>query len=138
MKTPNLEKRLYGLGDIKEIINLSVRKQEYLESVERAERKTRPGQGTAASALCASSQASCELLVEWLLREQARRQEARQQKLPVSVRSPVARGPRGGHRSAPEQVVELIFGEGLHDQLVRRCVEARACLSLFSVRHLGG
>ena len=37
LKTPNLEKRLHGLGDVKEMINLNQRKMEYLENVERQE-----------------------------------------------------------------------------------------------------
>lgn len=95
LRTPNLEKRLHGLSEIKEMIAQVLRKQEYLQSVEqverdRAEREQRPHRGPAPALLLQMAQASPDLLVEWIERE---------------------------------KVVELIFGEALHDQLVRRCVE---------------
>lgn len=97
LKAPNLEKRLFGLSDIKDMISLSLRKQEYLKSLERNEHERKLRQRTACpNELLSASAASTELLVEWLQRE---------------------------------RIVELIFGEGLHDQLVRRCVEVLCFLA---------
>jgi len=101
LRTPNLEKRLQGLSEVKDMIQLSLRKQEYLDSVERieranAERERRPHRSGGTGVLLQMGHSSPELLVEWIERE---------------------------------GVVELIFGEALHEELVRRCVEVLGFLA---------
>ena len=71
LKTPNLEKRLHGLSDIKEMINLNQRKMEYLENMERQDRDARFRQGHAAAIFAAARETS-DLIVEWLQRERVR------------------------------------------------------------------
>ena len=83
------------------MIQLSLRKQEYLDSVERieranAERERRPHRSGGTGVLLQMGHSSPELLVEWIERE---------------------------------GVVELIFGEALHEELVRRCVEVLGFLA---------
>ena len=90
MRAPNLEKRLAGLTEIKDLINISMRKLEYMEQMQERE-------GTAEAPPSPSAWTNPDLLVDWLQRE---------------------------------QVVELIFGEGLHDQVVRRCHEVLRFLAL--------
>jgi len=94
MRSQNLEKRLYGLGEIKEVVNTSLRKHEYHESLR--ERETNGG-GPQQLPPSPSTWSTPETIVAWLQRE---------------------------------QLVELIFGEGLHDQVVRRCQEVLRFLAL--------
>ena len=94
MRSQNLEKRLYGLGEIKEIINTSLRKHEYHQSLREREAD---GGGPQQLPPSPSTWSTPEMIVAWLQRE---------------------------------QLVELIFGEGLHDQVVRRCQEVLRFLAL--------
>jgi ubiquitin C-terminal hydrolase len=90
LRTPNLEKRLHGLSEIKEMIALLLRKQDWLQSAG-------PIEPESPVLLLQMAQAPSDVLVEWIQQE---------------------------------KVVELIFGEALHDQLVRRCVEVLIFLAM--------
>jgi len=70
LRTPNLEKRLHGLSEIKEMIVLLLHKQEYLRSfADRAEREGRTHRGASPAVQLQLAQSAPELLVEWLQRE---------------------------------------------------------------------
>ena len=76
LKTPYLEKRLSGLNDVKEMINLSLRKQEYLDGMQRQERgRKNPAEPEEqfAALPTMSSWSTPDILVSWLQREQVRR-----------------------------------------------------------------
>lgn len=80
MRAQNLERRLFGLHEIKERIALSIRRFEYFQSQVAQTGKAVPLQAE-------EMWTTPDFLVDWLLRE---------------------------------QVVELIFGEALHDQVHSR------------------
>ena len=92
LRAPNLEKRLSGLSEIKELIAVSVRKDEYMEDV-----RERVRQGQQPPPPPPLPWTTPDLLVQWVRKM---------------------------------QVVELIFGEGLHDQVVRRCVDVLVFLAM--------
>ena len=95
MRSQNLEKRLYGLNEIKDTINISMRKFDYYEQL-----REREANGTAPAGAPVpppSSWTTPDVLVAWVQRE---------------------------------QLVDLIFGEGLHDQIVRRCPDVLRFLAL--------
>ena len=141
LKTPYLEKRLSGLADVKEMINLSLRKQEYLESIQRHERARKAGAEQSEQPLFPTPGWSTpDFLVSWLQREQARHlgfSWIPPRPAPLTPRPPRLCAPSrlSNHRPPASaarwrQVVELIFGEGIHDQVVRRCVEVLGFLAM--------